>query len=73
VARAAVARAAATGRARELQARLVDEWRTWVMALSPGRTRITIAERSGHVIQLDRPDLVIGAVERLVSAARAAS
>ena len=51
--------------------RLTDEWRAWIMALSPGRTTLTIAERSGHIIQLDRPDLVIAAIERLVDAGRA--
>src|SRR3712207_1101076 len=52
-----------------LQARLVDEWEDWVLALSPGQTRITIAERSGHIIQVDRPDLVIAAVERVLASA----
>jgi len=53
-----------------LQAVLIDEWELWILGLSPGRTRITIAERSGHVIQIDRPDLVIAAVERILAEAR---
>ena len=56
----------------ELQAVLIDEWESWILALSPGRTRITIAERSGHIIQVDRPDLVIAAVERILAEARSA-
>lgn len=56
----------------ELRAVLIDEWEAWIHALSPGRTRITIAERSGHIIQLDRPDLVIEAVARVLAAARSA-
>lgn len=55
-----------------LQARLIAEWEAWVLALSPGQTRVTIAERSGHIIQVDRPDLVIAAVERVVAAVRGA-
>lgn len=54
----------------DLQAVLIDEWETWILGLSPGRTRITIAERSGHIIQVDRPDLVIAAVERVLAVAR---
>ena len=53
-----------------LQAVLIDEWEVWILGLSPGRTRITIAERSGHIIQIDRPDLVIAAVERILAEAR---
>jgi pimeloyl-ACP methyl ester carboxylesterase len=51
--------------------RLIAAQRRWIEALSPGRTRLTVADRSGHVIQLDRPDLVIGAIDRLVDLARA--
>lgn len=54
----------------DLQAVLIDEWESWILALSPGRTRITIAERSGHIIQVDRPDLVIAAVERVLAETR---
>jgi pimeloyl-ACP methyl ester carboxylesterase len=50
--------------------RLIDAQERWIEALSPGMTRLTIAERSGHVIQLDRPDLVIQAIERLVALSR---
>ena len=51
--------------------RLIAAQRRWIEALSPGLTRLTIAERSGHVIQLDRPDLVIQAITRLVDGANA--
>jgi pimeloyl-ACP methyl ester carboxylesterase len=46
---------------------------TWVAAfesLSPGRMRFTTVWGAGHHIQLERPDLVIEAVRRLVEAAR---
>jgi pimeloyl-ACP methyl ester carboxylesterase len=52
------------------QARLIEDWEAWTAALSPGRTRVTIAERSGHIIQADRPDLVIAAIERFVADVR---
>jgi len=42
-------------------------------ALSPGAVRLTLAYGSGHVVQVDRPDLVVNAVERLVAIARAGS
>jgi pimeloyl-ACP methyl ester carboxylesterase len=54
----------------DMEERVIESWRQWVLSLSPGMTRITIAERSGHVIQFDRPDVVIDAVRRLVDAAR---
>jgi pimeloyl-ACP methyl ester carboxylesterase len=38
-------------------------------ALSP-RGRVVVAEESGHTIELDRPDLVIAAVEEVLAAAR---
>lgn len=41
-------------------------------ALSPGLVRYELAWGAGHMIQVDRPDLVIAAVRRLVDAARAA-
>jgi len=41
-------------------------------ALSPGAVRLTLAYGSGHVVQVDRPDLIVDAIERLVSVARAA-
>jgi len=50
---------------------LIDAWRTWCLVLSPGATRVTIADGSGHSIQLDRPDVVLSAIDRLIDAARA--
>ena len=50
-----------------MEERIIASWRAWCLALSPGETRITIAERSGHVIQFYRPDVVVAAVERLLS------
>jgi pimeloyl-ACP methyl ester carboxylesterase len=41
--------------------------------LSPGAVRLTLAYGSGHVVQVDRPDLVVDAIERLVTTARARS
>lgn len=46
----------------------------WVDAyesLSPGHVRYELAWGAGHLIPLDRPDLVIAATRRLVDAARA--
>lgn len=40
-------------------------------ALSPGNVRYVTAWGAGHMIQIDRPDLVIDSVRRLVEAARA--
>lgn len=39
-------------------------------ALSPGMTRLTLAYGSGHLVQFDRPELVVEAVRRVVEAAR---
>ncbi len=39
-------------------------------SLSPGRVRFELAWGAGHVIQDDRPDLVVEAVRRLVAAVR---
>jgi pimeloyl-ACP methyl ester carboxylesterase len=39
-------------------------------SLSPGKVALTTAWGAGHMIQIDRPDLVIEAVRRLVTAAR---
>jgi pimeloyl-ACP methyl ester carboxylesterase len=39
-------------------------------ALSPGRTTLTIAWRAGHMVQFDRPDLVVEAVRRIVIVVR---
>ena len=38
-------------------------------ALSP-RGRVVVAEESGHSIQLDRPDVVIGAIREVLAAAQ---
>ena len=42
-------------------------------SLSPGMVRFELAWGAGHMIQVDRPDLVVAATRRLVDAARAAS
>lgn len=42
-------------------------------SLSPGHVRFELAWGAGHMIQVDRPDLVIAATRRLVDAARAVS
>ena len=42
-------------------------------SLSPGAVHYEIAEGAGHMVQIDRPDLVIAATRRLVDAARAGS
>lgn len=39
-------------------------------SLSPGNTRLTTAWGAGHMVQIDRPDVVIEAVRRLVDQAR---
>jgi pimeloyl-ACP methyl ester carboxylesterase len=49
---------------------LMDSWRRSVARVYPG-LRHEIAERSGHVIQYDRPDLVIDRTRELVDLARA--
>ncbi len=48
----------------------------WIAAydsLSPGHVHYEIAWGAGHLIQIDRPDLVIAATRRLVDAARIGS
>ena len=42
-------------------------------SLSPGRVHFELAWGAGHLIQIDRPDIVIAATRRLVDAARAGS
>lgn len=42
-------------------------------SLSPGHVRFELAWGAGHLIQIDRPDLVIAATRRLVEAARVGS
>lgn len=39
-------------------------------ALSPGRVTFTLAYSSSHMVQFDRPDLVVEAVRRIVAAVR---
>lgn len=39
-------------------------------ALSPGRVNLTIAWGAGHMVQFDRPDLVVEAVRRIVAITR---
>jgi pimeloyl-ACP methyl ester carboxylesterase len=38
--------------------------------LSPGRVTVTIADGAGHLVQFDRPDIVVEAVRRLVDQLR---
>ena len=42
-------------------------------SLSPGAVRYELAIGAGHMVQIDRPDLVIAATRRLVDAARSGS
>jgi pimeloyl-ACP methyl ester carboxylesterase len=51
------------------RAGLTQEWRDGIEATS-GRVRLTLAPGSSHMIQWDRPDLVVAAVGRLVEAVR---
>lgn len=39
-------------------------------ALSPGRVTVTVAWGAGHMVQFDRPDLVVEAVRRMVEGVR---
>jgi pimeloyl-ACP methyl ester carboxylesterase len=45
-------------------------WESAFMSLSPGNVRYEIAWGAGHIVQADRPDLVIAAARELVVAAR---
>ena len=48
----------------------------WVEAydsLSPGSVHYELAEGAGHLIQIDRPDLVVAATRRLIDAVRSGS
>jgi len=51
------------------RAGLAQEWRDGIEAIS-GRVRLTLAPGSSHMIQWDRPDLVVAAVGRLVQTVR---
>ena len=48
-------------------------WQSAYESLSPGLVRYRIAEGAGHVIQVDRPDLVIAAARELVEDVRRAA
>ena len=52
------------------EAELIAAWEDLVLALSSD-ARLTIAVNSTHMIQWDRPDLVVDAIRRLVEEARA--
>lgn len=51
-------------------AEITAAWRAGFETLSPGMVHWTTAWGAGHNVQLDRPELVIEAVRRLVAAAR---
>jgi len=55
----------------EVNAGIEAAWEDAVQSLSPGLVSRTIAWGAGHIIQVDRPDLVIEAVRRMVDWARA--
>ena len=52
-------------------AEITAAWRAAYESLSPGSVRHTIAWGAGHIVQVDRPDLVIEATRRLVALVRA--
>jgi pimeloyl-ACP methyl ester carboxylesterase len=49
--------------------RLISAWRELVLDWSMD-SRLTIADGSGHMVQLDRPDVVVASIRRLVDRAR---
>lgn len=51
-------------------AAIAEAWEAGYESLSPGLVTHTTAWGAGHVIQVDRPDLVIESVRRLVAQAR---
>ena len=51
-------------------AAIADAWEWAYGSLSPGQVHYEIAWGAGHVVQADRPDLVIMAAAGLVSEAR---
>jgi pimeloyl-ACP methyl ester carboxylesterase len=55
-----------------VNARIAAAWQMAYQSLSPGLVRRTTAWGAGHNIQIDRPDLVIEAVRRLVDQTRSA-
>ncbi len=50
--------------------RISAAWEAAYEALSPGRVTYDYADGSGHLIPIDRPDLVIGLVQRVVAEVR---
>lgn len=54
----------------ETNADIAAAWKAAFESLSPGLVRYAIASGAGHIVQVDRPDLVVDAVRRLVAAAR---
>ena len=51
-------------------AEVAAAWQAAYESLSPGLVRQTTAWGAGHIIQIDRPDLVIEATRRLIDLAR---
>ena len=51
-------------------AEIAAAWQAAYESLSPGLVRQTTAWGAGHIIQIDRPDLVIEATRRLIDLAR---
>jgi pimeloyl-ACP methyl ester carboxylesterase len=51
------------------EARLIAAWRELVLGWSTD-ARLTIADRSRHMVQLDRPDLIVASIRRLVDRER---
>jgi len=51
-------------------AEITAAWEAAYLSLSPGLVRRTVAWGAGHNVQIDRPDLVIEAVRRLVDNSR---
>ena len=52
---------------------IAQAWQEAYAALSPGHVRYELAWGAGHVIQADRPDLVIAAARELVGRVRGAA
>ncbi len=54
----------------ERNARIAASMAAGYEALSPGRVTLVVAWGSGHMVQFDRPELVVEAVRRLIEALR---
>ena len=52
-------------------AEIAAAWQAAYESLSPGNVRMVTAWGAGHDVHIDRPDLVIASVRRLVALARA--